>query len=119
MTARVIVNRLWHYHFGRGLVGTPSDFGKQGEKPTHPELLDWLAAELMNPRVLSSEFRVQSGRPLTPNSELRTQNWSLKHIHRLIMTSETYKQSAAFNPVAAKVDPLNKLFWRFRRQRLE
>ena len=71
LTARVMVNRLWQHHFGRGLVSTPSDFGKQGSPPTHPELLDWLATEF-----------IRSG-------------WSLKHMHRLIMMSQTYQQRAA------------------------
>ncbi len=70
LTARVMVNRVWQHHFGRGLVSTPSDFGKQGSAPSHPELLDWLAAEF-----------IRSG-------------WSLKHVHRLILTSETYQQES-------------------------
>ncbi|MCS6864221.1 MAG: DUF1549 and DUF1553 domain-containing protein [Gemmataceae bacterium] len=103
LTARVIVNRLWHYHFGRGLVATPNDFGVRGEPPTHPELLDWLACELVQPTI--------SGGVPTPK-------WSLKHIHRLIVTSETYQQSATTTHGAA-VDPDNKLLWRMNRQRLE
>ena len=74
LTARVIVNRLWHYHFGSGIVASPSDFGRMGTRPTHPELLDWLASEL-----------VRGG-------------WRLKHIHRLILLSNTYQQSSAPNP---------------------
>ncbi len=109
MTARVLANRLWHYHFGQGLVPTPSDFGKQGEKPSHPELLDWLASELMNPTA-------DDGRPAT--SSRNPLPWSLKHLHRLIVTSETYKQAGTFNAMAAKADPFNRLHWRFRRQRL-
>ncbi len=70
LTARVIVNRLWQHHFGRGLVATPNDFGVRGERPTHPELLDWLATEL-----------VRSG-------------WSLKHMHRLMVLSATYQQDS-------------------------
>src|SRR5258706_3361518 len=81
LTARVIVNRLWHYHFGRGIIGTPSDFGLKGDRPTHPQLLDWLASELI------------------------TSGWSLKHIHRLIMNSSTYQQASADNDANAKVDP--------------
>ncbi len=76
--ARVIVNRLWQGHFGSGLVETSSDFGFQGGRPSHPELLDWLAAELI------------------------AQNWSLKQIHRQIVTSATYRQSSRSNPEAAK-----------------
>src|SRR6266542_632547 len=74
LTARVIVNRLWQHHFGAGIVATTSDFGAQGEAPTHPELLDWLAVEL-----------VESG-------------WSLKHIHRLMILSATYCQSSRVDP---------------------
>ena len=94
LTARVIVNRLWHYHFGRGIVATPNDFGVRGEAPTHPELLDWLACELVGKK------------------------WSLKHIHRLIVTSATYKQSATADH-GAKVDSENKLLWKMPRRRLE
>ena len=95
LTARVLVNRLWHHHFGKGLVGTTSDFGVKGDRPTHPRLLDWLAAEF-----------VRNG-------------WSLKHLHRLIMTSSTYQQSSRHREEAARVDPANRLLWRFPLQRLE
>jgi hypothetical protein len=95
LTARVMVNRIWHYHFGLGIVGTPSDFGLKGERPTHPELLDWLAAEF-----------VKNG-------------WSMKYMHRLIMTSETYKQASISRADAVKVNPEDKLLWRFPRHRLE
>ena len=95
LTTRVIVNRVWHYHFGRGIAGTPSDLGLMGERPTHKELLDWL----------TSEF-VQNG-------------WSLKKLHKLILMSNTYQQSSAYNADAAKLDPDNKLLWRFNRRRLE
>jgi cytochrome c553 len=95
LLARVIVNRLWQHHFGSGLVTTVNDFGTQGALPTHPELLEWLASELVR------------------------NDWSLKHIHRLIMTSETFQQKSAFSENAAKVDPENKLLWRFTPRRLE
>ncbi len=95
LTARVMVNRLWHHHFGVGIVSTPGDFGRMGQKPTHPELLDWL----------SSEF-VQSG-------------WSLKHMHRLMVTSNAYRQSSTYREEASQADSLNRLLWRFRPQRLE
>ena len=95
LTARVMANRIWHYHFGQGIVGTPSDFGRMGERPTHPELLDWLAAEF-----------VESG-------------WSVKDMHRLIMTSRTYRQASTFDEAAQKADPFDKLLWRFPPQRLE
>jgi hypothetical protein len=95
LAARVIVNRLWQHHLGRGIVGTPSDFGKQGDRPTHPELLDWLACELIDG------------------------GWSLKAIHREILLSATYQQSTIRNPQAEKVDPDNHLFWRHPLVRLE
>jgi hypothetical protein len=95
LTARVIVNRLWQHHFGRGLVATPSDFGLRGEPPTHPELLDWLA------------------------TELTAHGWSLKHLHRLMLTSATYRQSCQAAPAALAKDPGNRLFSRMNRLRLE
>jgi uncharacterized protein DUF1553/uncharacterized protein DUF1549 len=94
LTARVMANRIWHYHFGRGIVGTPSDFGVMREVETNRPLLDWLAATF-----------VEKG-------------WSIKAMHRLIMLSNAYQQSSDFNPEAAKIDPNNKLWWRFQRQRL-
>ncbi len=93
--ARVIVNRLWHYHFGAGLVETPNDFGFNGGRPSHPELIDWLASEL-----------IDSG-------------WSLKHIHRLIVTSATYRQSSRHRVDCAAVDSDNRLLWRRSPLRLE
>jgi hypothetical protein len=96
LTARVIVNRLWQHHFGAGLVRTPNDFGLRGDRPTHPELLDWLAIEL-----------IESG-------------WSLKHIHRLIVTSATYRQASQIeNAAAQRIDPDQRLLWRMPRRRLE
>jgi len=95
LLARVIVNRLWHHHFGRGIVSTCSDFGTRGEKPTHPQLLDWLALEL-----------VRGG-------------WRLKPIHRLIVTSSTYMQAGGITDHAANVDPANLLWWRRPPRRLE
>src|SRR5213078_2492483 len=108
LTARVIVNRLWQHHFGRGIVGTPNDFGVRGEKPTHPELLDWLACELVSPSV----------RPRHLSDAALPPAWSLKHIHRLIVTSATYRQSAIAEH-GAKLDPDNKLLWKMNRRRLE
>ena len=93
--ARVIVNRLWHYHFGTGLVETPNDFGFNGGRPSHPELLDWLAAELIE------------------------HNWSIKSLHRLIITSATYRQASAFDEKAARLDADNRLLWRRSPLRLE
>jgi hypothetical protein len=95
LVARVIVNRVWLHHFGRGLVNSPSDFGALGEKPTHPELLDWLASEF-----------VASG-------------WSVKHLHRLIMASAVYQQSSQASPELAELDPDNVYYGRFSMRRLE
>lgn len=95
LTARVMVNRIWQDHFGTGIVGTSSDFGVMGDRPSNPQLLDYLAATF-----------VQDG-------------WSIKRIHRLIMLSNAYQQSSAYQTEAAKVDPENKLLWRFDRRRLE
>ena len=95
LTARVMVNRIWQGHFGVGLVETPSDFGNNGMKPTHPDLLDWLASEF-----------IRSG-------------WSVKHMHRLIVLSETYRQSSASNAQAAEKDSDVRLIWRFPSRRLE
>jgi hypothetical protein len=105
LTTRVIANRIWQYHFGRGIVRTPNDFGLQGDKPTHPELLDWLASTF-----------VENGHP--DSSGRPPQAWSLKRMHRLIMLSNTYKMSSRGNPQALKADPANDLFWRFDMRRL-
>lgn len=95
LTARVIVNRIWYYHFGQGIVATPNDFGNSGERPSHPQLLDWLASELIE------------------------NNWSIKHIHRLIVNSATYKQSFQINEKAIQLDTENKWLWRYSPRRLE
>lgn len=95
LTARVIVNRLWQWHFGEGLVDTPSDFGVNGAKPTHPELLDYLAAELME------------------------HDWSLRHVHRLILNSATYRQSSAAHAEGLAKDASTRLLWRYPPRRLE
>jgi hypothetical protein len=106
LTARVIVNRLWHYHFGTGIVDTPSDFGRNGGKPTHPELLDYLAMELMQPQKTRTETN-------TPEP------WCLKHIHRLIVTSATYRQSSVSNEAGLTKDAQSRLLWRYTPRRLE
>ncbi len=100
LTARVIANRVWQHQFGVGLVDTPNDFGKNGSRPTHPELLDWLADELVIPR--------DGGR-----------SWSLKHLHRLILTSATWRQSSAPRADAMERDAGNRMLWRFAPRRLE
>jgi hypothetical protein len=93
-TARVFVNRVWQYHFGRGIVPSANDFGKLGEPPTHPELLDWLASEF-----------VEGG-------------WKLKRLHKLIMTSSVYQLSAEADDANLRADPANSLLWRFNMRRL-
>ena len=95
LLARVMANRLWQHHLGRGIVGTPSDFGTQGEHPTHPELLDYLAGQL-----------IEGG-------------WQLKPVHRLIMTSAVYMQGTESDESRAKIDPDDKLLCRRPRRRLE
>jgi Protein of unknown function (DUF1553)/Protein of unknown function (DUF1549) len=109
LTARVIVNRIWHHHFGRGIVATLDNFGKMGDRPTHPELLDWLAVEF----VKRGERGPQGGsRPGVP--------WSIKKMHRLIMTSEAYRMASAFEDATDREkDPQNEFLWRFRAQRLD
>ena len=95
LTARVIVNRVWQAHFGHGLVRSPDNFGQLGERPDNQRLLDWLAAELVE------------------------HNWSLKWLHRELMTSSTWRMSTQYNESAAAIDPDNRLLWRMNRRRLE
>jgi len=95
LTARVMVNRLWQHHFGEGIVRTPSNFGKMGEPPTHPELLDWLAVEFVE------------------------RGWSLKAMHRLMLASEAYQMASRDIAANVTIDPDNRLLWRMPRQRLE
>jgi mono/diheme cytochrome c family protein len=132
LTARVIVNRLWHYHFGTGLVETPSDFGLNGGNPTHPELLDWLASELsgrggeeergqgedfplrstsLNHHLTPSPPRPQTHSPLRP--------LSIKQLHRLIVLSAAYRQASAPRDEVLAVDAGSRLLWRFPPRRLE
>jgi Protein of unknown function (DUF1553)/Protein of unknown function (DUF1549)/Planctomycete cytochrome C len=96
LTARVIVNRVWHHHFGRGIVATLDNFGKMGDQPTHPELLDYMAVEFMK------------------------RGWSIKQLHRFMMTSEAYRMASVFDHGGnVKADPENRLLWRYRPQRLD
>jgi hypothetical protein len=95
LTARVMANRIWLHHFGQGLVVTPDDFGVRSEPPSHPELLDYLAGVFME------------------------DGWSIKKMHRLIMTSATYQQSSEENPRYAQIDPANKFYWQMNRRRLD
>lgn len=95
LLARVFVNRLWHHHFGRGLVATPSDFGTQGDPPTHPDLLEWLAGDFVD------------------------HGWNVKRLQKQIMTSAVYRQDSAFNADKSESDPENTLLWRFPSRRVE
>lgn len=114
LTARVVVNRFWEQIFGRGIVETSEDFGTQGERPWHPELLDWLAAEFMNPTWRAGETNPQSAIP-NPQST----GWSMKKLVRLIVTSSTYRQSSATTPALLEKDPYNRLLARGPRFRME
>jgi hypothetical protein len=105
LTARVAVNRLWHHVFGRGIVSTTSDFGAAGASPTHPELLDWLAAELMQPTVCDDGE--------TPA------NWSMKHLIRLMVMSRAFRQSSLPRDDGLAVDADSTLLWRFPPKRVE
>jgi len=96
LATRVIVNRVWHYHFGRGIVGSPNDFGLMGERPSHRELLDWLTATFTS-----------------------TDGWSFKKLHKRILLSATYRQASDYREGAASADNENKLLWRYPRRRLE
>lgn len=95
LAARVMVNRIWQFHFGNGLVSTPNDFGLNGNPPSHPELLNWLA------------------------SEFTENGWSVKHIHRLILSSKTWKQASRPNPIALELDESTQFLWRFPPRRLD
>jgi hypothetical protein len=97
LTARVMVNRIWGFHFGRGLVGTPNDFGRMGTRPSHPELLDWLATQF-----------IQGG-------------WKIKPLHRMMLLSQTYRESdtSPIEKAAAEADPDDTLLWKYNRRRLE
>ena len=122
LLARVIVNRLWQHHFGRGIVATPSDFGTQGEKPTHPELLDWLASVFVEIGRLGNKEIGQQNISQFPNFPISPCGcgWSLKKMHKLMLMSATYQQSSLIShPSSLIKDPDNKLCWRRSRQRLE
>ncbi|GIW80098.1 MAG: hypothetical protein KatS3mg105_1905 [Gemmatales bacterium] len=95
LTSRVMMNRLWHHHFGQGIITSPSDFGAQGGEPSHPELLDWLACEFV------------------------ARGWKLKTMHKLIVTSATYRQGNQLHSQAFAIDSQNRLLWRMNRRRLE
>ncbi len=119
LMARVIVNRVWQQYFGRGLVETENDFGTQGALPTHPELLDWLACEFMQPTNEAGGGGLTTPRAGSPKTRNPAHVWSLKHLHRLIVSSAAYRQSSRVRPELASVDPLNKLLARQSRLRLD
>ena len=100
MTARVMMNRVWLHHFGQGLVPTPNDFGKLGEQPSHPELLNWLADEFMHP------------------SDAKADAWTLKRMHKMLMTSAAYQRSSRADAANAKTDPANRWLWRYNMRRM-
>lgn len=119
LTARVIVNRVWQQYFGRGLVETENDFGTQGSAPTHPELLDWLACEFGGGEKGEGRGESRTNNDAALISHLTPHTWSLKHLHRLIVTSATYRQSSKVRPELATIDPNNKLLARQSRVRLD
>jgi hypothetical protein len=121
LTARVIVNWMWHKYFGRGIVATLEDFGTQGEKPSHPDLLDWLASEFMSPSPLTPLPQGERGRGEGSRETKASAggHWNMKAIHKLLVTSATYRQSSQHRPDLAARDPLNVLLARQPRQRLE
>lgn len=124
--ARVMANRVWHYHFGSGLVESPNDLGFHAGTPSHPELLDWLAANFSAADRRSAVAGLDgqsrnSGSVTGTNSPMASgqTTFSMKRLHRLLVTSATYRQSSDFNPNAAKVDATNRLVWRINPRRLE
>jgi hypothetical protein len=136
LLARVIVNRVWMHHFGRGLVGTPADFGLTGEKPTHPELLDWLASEFMAAGAVKqlnglnelqpAQSRTSSSSTGTPFNSFNhpthlahSRPWSLKRLHKLILLSTAYRQASSRDLKKERLDPDNRLYWRKPVQRLD
>jgi hypothetical protein len=122
LTARVMVNRIWKHHFGRGLVATLANFGHTGARPSHPELLDWLAREFIHPspQPLSPEGRADPESPLSPRGRgVGVRGWSVKAMHRLLMTSAAYRQSSARTPILEKADPENRLLGRMPLKRME
>lgn len=110
LTARVLANRVWQHYFGTGLVPTPEDFGTRADKPSHPELLDWLASELMTPTFNVSRPTTDTGHAVP---------WSLKNLHRLIVSSATYRQSSRVTPELLEKDPYNRLLARGPRVRVD
>jgi hypothetical protein len=122
LTARVMINRIWQWHFGQGLVRSPDNFGRLGERPSHPALLDWLADEFSRH---ATGGPISPIRPIPPANEFSAsgerspRSWSIKAAHRKIIGSAAYQQNTELNPAAVPVDPENRLLWRFHRQRMD
>jgi mono/diheme cytochrome c family protein len=119
LTARVAVNRIWKYHFGNGLVKTTSDFGLTGDRPSHPELLDWLAVEFMNAERGTRNAESGKTYPQSPIPNPQSKAWSWKAMHKLMLLSNTYRQASQYNEQAATKDNDNRLLWRMNPRRLE
>ncbi|RMG42055.1 MAG: DUF1553 domain-containing protein, partial [Planctomycetota bacterium] len=115
LTARVMANRIWMHVFGRGIVTTPGDFGHAGARPTHPELLDWLAAEFMHPTVDPGVFVGHA----SDAGQAPARPWSVKHLIRLLVTSRAFRQSSRPRPEGMAIDPDAALLWRFPPRRVE
>jgi hypothetical protein len=131
LTTRVAVNQMWLRHFGQALVPTPQDFGRNGKPPSHPQLIDWLASELMNvPPAPRREGAPENPRPLVESSDIGKSAaparwdaggtfWSMKHLHRLIVTSSTYRMASTPDDADGKIDPDNTFLWRMNSRRME
>ncbi len=127
LTARVAVNQIWLRHFGQAIVPTPQDFGRASQPPSHPHLLDWLAAELMNDefRMANDERKAQAPTESATDAstlDLRPSSfppWRMKHLHRLIVTSSAYRMASTPDEANARIDPDNKFLWRMNSRRME
>jgi hypothetical protein len=119
LTARVAVNQIWLRHFGQAIVPTPQDFGRNGKPPSHPQLMDWLAGELMEPSVPPASRWQRSETLQSRDGGSGALTWSMKHLHRLIVTSSTYRMASTPNEANAKVDPDNTFLWRMNSRRME
>ena len=116
LTARVMVNRIWHHVFGKGIVPTTSDFGSAGALPTHPQLLDWLAAEFVEPSV---KIDLSDGKVVASEGKATAQRWSMKHLIRLLVTSRAFRQSSHPRDKALVIDAGSALLWRYPPKRVE